>query len=87
MLCQTLRIRIFHPVLCMISRFFPVQSCVFHLCCVYLSQEEGVDFSKFDFVVTSDPTKHRLLDLFEVWLISGDEGMMCGSNQMKEVAV
>lgn len=32
-----------------------------------------MDFSKFDFVVTSDPTKHRLLDLFEVWLVSGDE--------------
>ncbi len=25
-----------------------------------------MDFSKFDFVVTGDPTKHRLLDLFEV---------------------
>ncbi|CAN0092598.1 unnamed protein product [Ectocarpus sp. 6 AP-2014] len=33
---------------------------------VYSKQEEGVDFSKFDFVVTSDPTKHRLLDLFEI---------------------
>lgn len=25
-----------------------------------------MDFSKFEFVVTGDPTKHRLLDLFEV---------------------
>ncbi|CAN0198666.1 unnamed protein product [Pylaiella littoralis] len=32
----------------------------------YSKQEEGVDFSKFDFVITEDPTKHRLLDLFEV---------------------
>lgn len=25
-----------------------------------------MDFSKFDFVITGDPSKHRLLDLFEV---------------------
>ncbi|CAN0481725.1 unnamed protein product [Ectocarpus sp. 12 AP-2014] len=43
---------------------------------VYSKQEEGVDFSKFDFVVTSDPTKHRLLDLFEIReTIQGFEGI------------
>ena len=30
------------------------------------AQEKGVDFSKFDFVVTGDPFKNRLLDMFEV---------------------
>ena len=29
-------------------------------------QEKGVDFSKFDFVITPDPFKNRLLDMFEV---------------------
>ncbi|CAM9137083.1 unnamed protein product [Ectocarpus sp. 4 AP-2014] len=43
---------------------------------VYSKQEKGVDFSKFDFVVTSDPAKHRLLDLFEIReTVQGFEGI------------
>lgn len=41
--------------------FLLIGSLVFHA-----SKENGVDFSKFDFVITGDPVKHRLLDLFEV---------------------
>eukprot|EP00904_Undaria_pinnatifida_P006955 jgi/Undpi1/338/HiC_scaffold_1.g00334.m1 len=32
----------------------------------YSKQEKGVDFSKFDFVITPDPFKNRLLDMFEI---------------------
>lgn len=30
------------------------------------TQENGVDFSKFDFVVADESSKNRLLELFEV---------------------
>eukprot|EP00752_Nemacystus_decipiens_P012960 g11469.t1 len=45
----------------------------------YSKQEKAVDFSKFDFVVTGDPSKNRLLDLFEIReTIQGFDGFGLG---------